>query len=203
MISAAARGSWRELESKLRPFIARRLSATADVDDVVQDVFLRMQRGLGELRDQERFGPWVYKVAHNAIIDHQRATAKRRLVDTIADDDDLPPMTDHGDVVEQLVASYIAPFIKLLASPYSEALTLTELQGLTQKEAALHLGISVSGMKSRVQRGRLLLRQALEECCSIALDRRGNIVACEPRPDGRLPNGAAMGSFGSACCSMG
>jgi RNA polymerase sigma-70 factor (ECF subfamily) len=66
-------------------------------------------------------------------------------------------------------------------------LTLTELEGLTQKEAAERLGLSLSGMKSRVQRGRLHLRDALEACCHIALDVRGRVVACEPRPDGTLP----------------
>ncbi len=59
----------------------------------------------------------------------------------------------------------------MLPSPYREALTLTELEGLTQKEAAEMLGISLSGMKSRVQRGRQQLRQALEDCCHIALGR--------------------------------
>lgn len=50
------------------------------------------------------------------------------------------------------------------------------------------IGISVSGMKSRVQRGRQQLRGLLEDCCSIALDARGRVVSCEPRPDGKLPD---------------
>jgi RNA polymerase sigma-70 factor (ECF subfamily) len=190
MIEASARGAWQDLERRLRPFIARRLSNSADVDDVVQDVFLRMQRGLGGLRDEERFGPWVYQVARSAIIDHHRATAKHRVVaaDNLAEraPDDVPE--DPG-AVEAEVAGYIAPFVGMLPSPYREALTLTELEGLTQKQAADMLGISLSGAKSRVQRGRRLLRQALEDCCHIALDARGRVIGCEPRPDGRLPLG--------------
>jgi RNA polymerase sigma-70 factor, ECF subfamily len=81
MIDASTRGAWQDLERKLRPFIARRLANAADVEDVVQDVFLRMQRGLGGLRDEERFGPWVYQVARSAIVDHQRLYAKHRVVD--------------------------------------------------------------------------------------------------------------------------
>jgi RNA polymerase sigma-70 factor (ECF subfamily) len=79
------------------------------------------------------------------------------------------------------LASYIALFVVMLPSPYREALTLTELEGLTQREAAERLGISVSGMKSRVQRGRLLLRELLEGCCDIALDARGHVMSYEPR----------------------
>ena len=77
----------------------------------------------------------------------------------------------------------------MLPSPYREALTLTELEGMTQKEAAAMLGTTLSGMKSRVQRGRVYLRKALEDCCHIALDARGRVVTCEPRVDGRLPDG--------------
>lgn len=84
---------------------------------------------------------------------------------------------------------YAALFVSMLPSPYREALTLTELEGLTQKEAAEMLGISLSGMKSRVQRGREKLRAALEDCCHIALDARHRVVGCEPRPDGKLPDG--------------
>jgi len=46
--------SWQEVETRLRPFVARRVSP-GDVDDVMQDIFVRMQRGLTALRDEERF----------------------------------------------------------------------------------------------------------------------------------------------------
>lgn len=190
MIDSAARGAWRDLDAKLRPFIARRVRAEADVDDVVQDVFLRMQRGLGGLRDDERFGPWVYQVARSAIADHQRASARNPVAPSEppeAEDTGIEQADDGA--VERELAAYVAPFVAMLPSPYREALTLTELEGLTQKEAAAMLGISVSGMKSRVQRGRQQLREALEDCCHIALDVRGRVMSCEPRANGRLPKG--------------
>jgi RNA polymerase sigma-70 factor, ECF subfamily len=75
VIDRAARGAWHDLQTKLRPFIARRVHAEVDVDDVVQEVFLRMQRGLAGLRDEQRFGAWVYQVARTAIVDYQRRAA--------------------------------------------------------------------------------------------------------------------------------
>lgn len=189
MISHTERGDWVDLRSKLRPFIARRVRSEADVDDVLQDVFLRMQRGLAALREEDRFGPWVYQVARSAIVDHQRVAARHPLAEgeERQDREDLLG-ADEDRAVEEMLASYIAPFVAMLRSPYREALTLTELQGVSQKDAAAMLGISVSGMKSRVQRGRQLLRSALEDCCHIALDVRGRVVGCEPRPDGKLPD---------------
>ena len=64
----------------------------------------------------------------------------------------------------------IAPSVAMLPLPYREALTLTELEGLTEKQAAEMLGISLSSMKSRVQRGRQQLRAAFEDGCHVGLD---------------------------------
>ncbi len=192
MITPAARGAWRDLEATLRPFIARRIRVAADVDDVLQDVFLRMQRGLAGLRDEERFGPWAYQVARSAIADHLRTSARHPASEGAAPPDLPARAPTDDDALEREVARYVIPFVAMLPSPYREALTLTELEGLTQREAAALLGLSLSGMKSRVQRGRLLLRRALEDCCHIALDARGRVIGCEPRPDGRLP---------ASCCT--
>ena len=60
--------------------------------------------------------------------------------------------------------------------------TLVELDGLTVREAAEMVGTSVSGMKSRVQRGRTQLRQLFDDCCEIALDARGKVIDYTPRP---------------------
>ena len=187
MITTDTRPALRDLEARVRPFVARRVSSSADVDDVVQDVFLRMQRGLSTLRDEERFGPWVYQVARSAIAEHRRARTRHPIADREVDEAEAPATTiddEEEGAVERNLATYVAPFIAMLPSPYREALTLTELEGVSQKDAAQMIGISVSGMKSRVQRGREKLRALLEDCCEIALDARGRVIGCEPRTDG-------------------
>jgi RNA polymerase sigma-70 factor, ECF subfamily len=188
MIDAAARGAWRELQEKLRPFILRRISSPSDADDVLQDVFVRMQRGLPELKDSERFGPWVYQVARSAIVDHHRNQAKRG--NTLGAEclDELSADLGTENAVAEELASYMVRFVADLPSPYREALTLTELKGLSHKEAAEVVGTSLSAMKSRVQRGRVSLRKALEECCAIALDARGRVLGCEPRDQDLIPD---------------
>ncbi|MCA9582836.1 MAG: sigma-70 family RNA polymerase sigma factor [Myxococcales bacterium] len=180
--------AWRVLDAKLRPFVAKRVRE-ADVEDVVQEVFLRIQRGLPALRDDQRLGPWVYQVARSAIVDHGRVLARHPQVLGEPPEPAQDPQDEDDGAALREVATYVAWFVSMLPSPYREALTLTELQGLTQKEAAEMLGISVSGTKSRVQRGRAKLRTALEDCCHIALDARRRVIGCEPRPDGKLPDG--------------
>jgi RNA polymerase sigma-70 factor (ECF subfamily) len=172
---------WRDIEERLRPFVARHV-ASADVDDVIQDVFVRMQRGLGDLRDDERFDAWMFQIARSAIGDQGRARAKHPLPVTA----DLPeppaePADDDDREAFRLLSGCVAMFVARLPSPYREAVTLVELEGQTIREAAAIAGISVSGMKSRVQRGRAQLRALFEQCCEIALDARGKVTEFTPR----------------------
>jgi RNA polymerase sigma-70 factor (ECF subfamily) len=177
-----ARGAWQELEERLRPYVARRV-ASVDVDDVVQDVFARMHRGIGGLRDGERFGGWVYGIARRAIADHARAGARHPLAPAgQADATPAEPQPVEDEELQAGLAECVARFVASLPSPYREAVTLTALEGLSQKDAAELLGISLSGMKSRVQRGRDKLRKMFEDCCAIALDGRGRVTQCDPRP---------------------
>ncbi len=180
MISNDTRCAHRELEERLRPFVARRVPSS-DVDDVLQDVFLRAQRALPELRDEERFGSWMYRVARSAIAESHKQRARHPILDA---DDAEAAMTIEGSgptPLETEIAAYLVPLISRLPSPYREALTLTELEGFTQQAAADALGVSLSGAKSRVQRGREKLRALLDECCSIGVDARGRVIDCEPR----------------------
>src|SRR5439155_13239402 len=89
--------------------------------------------------------------------------------------------TDDRDAA-RLLSGCVSMFVARLESPYREAITLVELEGRTSREAAEMVGISVSGMKSRVQRGRAQLRTLFEQCCEIAVDVRGKPVDFTPRP---------------------
>jgi RNA polymerase sigma-70 factor (ECF subfamily) len=80
------------------------------------------------------------------------------------------------------LAACMAPLIAELPAPYREAIILTEFRGMTQAAAADRLGLSVSGMKSRVQRARGMLRNGLTDCCRVEQDRRGTITGYRPGP---------------------
>jgi RNA polymerase sigma-70 factor, ECF subfamily len=177
MIEAEARESIATLMERLRPFVERRVRSPADVDDVLQDVFLRMQRGLPTLRDADRFGPWLYQVVRNTITDRYRAQARE--AEPV---DDSRPATDESDSDTSGMTGCVAPFIARLPSPYREAVTLVDLEGVSQKDAARMLGVSISGVKSRVQRGRAKLRHMFDECCRLELDARNRVVGFECRP---------------------
>lgn len=171
---------WPDVAARLRPFVAHRVP-TSDVDDVLQDVLVRMHRGLPDLRNDDRFSAWMFQVARNAIADAGRKNA--RVHEPTDDLDETPAPASHDDEREAAtaLASCVSVFVAQLPSPYREAITLVELEGKTAKEAAEIVGISVSGMKSRVQRGRAQLRELFDRCCEIALDSRGKPTDFTPR----------------------
>ena len=193
MLDASARESWEVLGERLGAFINRRLPAE-DAEDVRQDVLLRIFKGAPQLADETRFGPWVYRVARNAVIDRLRL---RRLPTTdLEDAADVPGrLSPAGSAEEdaQPLLHCVTPFVARLPSPYREAITLTELKGLTQQEAAEMEGVSLSGMKSRVQRGRKLLKTMFEECCQLTVDGRGRVIDAT-RHEELLPPPSCKGS---------
>ncbi|MCG3172209.1 MAG: hypothetical protein GMKNLPBB_00355 [Myxococcota bacterium] len=187
MIAPEARGAWRDLEIRIRRYAARRVPP-GDLDDVTQEIFLRLVKGMDSLRNEQSFGPWVYQVAHNTIADFHRARFRRGETggETTGEADDLPGGEEENQA-EQEVAGFVVPFLAALPPPYREALTLVDLQGMTQGDAAELVGISLPGMKSRVRRGRQMLKESIEACCRIAVDSRGRVMDVEARSDGVLP----------------
>jgi RNA polymerase sigma-70 factor (ECF subfamily) len=175
----------RQVADQIRPFVARRVPA-AEVDDVVQEILLRVHREFEAADDTERFSRWLYRVAKNVIVDqHRRRTRRERKHAALAQEPDEIGAATDVDVEDDATATFVAfvaTFVGTLPAPYQEALRLTELEGLTMREAAQHAGISESGMKSRVQRGRRMLRESFEACCEIALDARGRVVDYTARP---------------------
>jgi predicted DNA-binding protein (UPF0251 family) len=73
--------------------------------------------------------------------------------------------------------------VKQIADRLQEAVRLSEIEELPQHEVADRIGLSVSGAKSRVQRGRAMLREVLDQCCVFQFDRQGNLMDCDPKPD--------------------
>jgi RNA polymerase sigma-70 factor, ECF subfamily len=187
MIGPEARGAWKDLERYLRPYLARRGASAADIDDLLQDIFVRLHQGLSMLRDEERFGGWVYRIANSALVDRARRHARAPHLKADVDIEAASPADEATERLHADLGECVALFVGRLPSPYREAITLTELEGLTQREAAEMLAISLSGLKSRVQRGREKIRAMFEDCCEISVDCRGRVIECEARAVDEVP----------------
>ena len=184
---------WTEFGERLRGFIARRVGNEADADDVLQEVFLRIHRYHGTVERDDRLVPWLFQVTRNAIADFHRAPERRRElpagvagdlefdgVDAVLDPNDLDAPTSQTWTE---LAGCLRPMIDRLPPDYRDAVAIVDLGGVPQREAAERAGLSVSGMKSRVQRGRQALKGLLDECCRLELDAGGRVTDYQRRQE--------------------
>jgi RNA polymerase sigma-70 factor (ECF subfamily) len=146
-----------------------------DQQNLLQEMFLRIHGKLDGIDDNQRITPWVFQIARNLVIDHYRS--KSRVATDRADD--LEARVDEEENFNKRVTGWIPEMISQLPDEYREAIELYELKGIPQQQIADQLGISLSGAKSRVQRGRAKLKSLLFDCCSFERDRRGNIIGYE------------------------
>jgi RNA polymerase sigma-70 factor (ECF subfamily) len=161
------------LRDGLRSFVARR-ARPDHVDDLVQDILLRMHEHADDLRDETRLAGWAFRIAQSVVTDHHRA--RKDGLPLSEEDEPAAEPLEPGNVNE-IVAGWLKPMIALLPDEYGEALTLVDVQGMRQRDYAERAGLSLSGAKSRVQRARKMLQDLVRMCCEIEVDVRGNVMA--------------------------
>lgn len=161
---------WYRFNDNLRRYVAARVPNPADAEDILQEAFLRY---LERPPNHKNPVAWLVTVTRNLIADHhRRPQAVVAALDTV-------PASETAEVTEteQLVASWLEPMLLGLPAKYAEAVALADLYHHSMKEVAAVLGLSVPGAKSRVQRGRRLLAEALTTCCSFQFDGQGRVAA--------------------------
>lgn len=176
---------WQAHRGELKSFIARRVRSQAEAEDILQDVFLKMLSNLGGVKRVDRLRAWLFAVTRHAVADHFR---RLRPLEALPEDMAQPPPDPDTVLLEGLDAC-LWPFIDALPEKIREALILADLQGVKQQEAARRLGISLAAVKSRILRGRRLIRNMVEDCCHLEMDARGNVMDYSRRPDGVSPCG--------------
>jgi RNA polymerase sigma-70 factor (ECF subfamily) len=171
---------WRTYHDGLHGFILSRVNDRDIADDILQDVFIKIQSGIDALADSGKIKSWTYQITRNAIIDHYR---KHKHLEALPDELAAPD-TDAGEQVRREIESCLLPMIQSLPDKYRRAVERSEIDGLTQKQVASELNISLSGAKSRVQRGRKMIKDMLSACCRFEFDHRMTMVDYEAREAG-------------------
>ena len=170
--------TWQEMNQQLRGFFRRRVRDDQLAEDLLQETFLRIHNGLASLEEREHLGAWVYRIARNTLVDYLRKGSTSREVPT----DDLTLAEGAlEEATHEDVAHWLRHMVQRLPAKYQAAVELAELDGISQREVSERLGLSLSGAKSRVQRGREQLKDLLVRCCRWELDRHGGVVDYHPR----------------------
>jgi len=178
MTTPTTDAAWSQLSTELRCFIRRRVANDHAADDLLQETFLRIHRNIDSLTEADRMAAWVYRIARNVVHDHYRRRSNKEvpLEDTASKD----PNTRAA--LTSRSSGWLGELTGQLTEKYREAVQLAEIDGMSQQEVAGRLGLSLSGAKSRIQRGRTMLKDVLDRCCTLEFDRRGNLMDCHPKP---------------------
>ena len=167
---------WQEFSDKIKAFISKRVDDKMVVDDLLQEVFIKIHTKIGLLKDDTKLHAWIYQITRNIINDYYR---KSKQDDTHSDKSYLED-SEEGNESMKKIADGLHKFMDELPPMYCDALCKTELDGLSQVEYAKQIGISNSGAKSRVQRGRNMVKDMLMKCCHFQFDKYGTIVDYHP-----------------------
>ena len=175
---------WNSFNRDLYKYILSRVKDKDAAKDILQDTFIKIQKNIHSLKDDKSLKFWIYKITYNSVIDYFRKLNYDRNEINEIYDENIKSVKD--EIIEKddrtsELAECIVPFINKLPEKYKEALMLTEFKNYSQKELAGHLGISYSGAKSSVQRGKVMLKELFEDCCNISYDRYGNIMDYKSR----------------------
>ncbi len=167
---------WLEYHNKLSNFIRAKVADNM-AEDILQEVFVKIHTRLATLKEDAKLESWLYRITRNTVTDYYRA---KRPTATLPDWLDQA-RSDEDETTRKELASCLVPMIEQLPEKYRVAITLSDIDGKTQKEVAERENISLSGAKSRVQRARVLLRSMLHDCCRIEINGNNRPVSYEPR----------------------
>jgi len=162
---------------KLAAFIRSKIAEDA-VDDLLQEVFIKIHSRIDSLKDNEKLESWLYQITRNAITDYYRT---RRASEELPEWLEQPQPTEEETIRREL-SSCLEPMIKELPEKYRNAIQLSEIENKTQKEVAEQEDISLSGAKSRVQRGRALLKTMLDDCCQFEINKDNQVIYYDKKP---------------------
>ncbi len=167
---------WNGMNDRLTNFVKGKVHDTELAEDIVQDVFLKVFSKSDTVRNKDKLASWIYQITRNEIINHFRKVTFYNPSIEIAEE-------VYEETLTSEVAECVRPVIDSLPEKYREALILSDIENIPQKEIAERLNISYSGLKSRVQRAREMLKITCEQCCDISTDVYGDIIDYKVKRD--------------------
>ncbi len=176
---------YHEFHPKIMNYL-NRLIRNSEVEDLAQDVFMKIARALPNFKGESKLSTWIYKIATNTALDRMRSPEFKQTHQIMADEM-LSPADGpewHADggvpVVEQLIETEMNQCIHSniddLPEKYRVVLSLSELQELKNREIAEILGTSLESVKIRLHRARGLLKGKLNGNCNFYHNSKNNLA---------------------------
>lgn len=155
---------WEQFSDRLYRFILTKVNDHDLAKDLLQEVFIKIHTKVDSLKNTEVLAAWLFTVTRNTINDYYRSKQAFNKEKTFLE---LNGYGFEDDDIVNLCETCLYLFLEELPEKYREAIMHTDLGDLSQKEYAKQVGISYSGLKSRVQRGREQLNAHFKACCFV------------------------------------
>jgi RNA polymerase sigma-70 factor, ECF subfamily len=168
----------------IRRFIRMLVKDPWTAEDLTQETFVRVLKGIDELAERSKMRAWIYRIALNVCRDHLRTRSARmreqREQGAAEVLDLLPsPCSTESNLIHHEMTTCIQQKVGMLPEKLRTVVWLFDFDGLSQDEIAQALGISVENVKVRLHRARRKLKSILASHCTFEKDDR-NVLVCEP-----------------------
>jgi len=168
---------WNDFNKKLKAFILGKVKDDALADDLLQEVFIKIHRLIGQLKDENKLQAWIYQITRNTVYDYFRSQGRTSTINP----EEVELIEEVAD--NQYITETIEDMVKMmdkLPAEYCDVLCLTELGGMSHKDYAEKAGISPTAAKTRAFRARKMLKDMLMKCCHYQFDKYGTVINIQP-----------------------
>lgn len=173
---------WNEHKDYLSNFISTKLNDQHQVEDILQEVSIKLLDNLNRKTEIKNHKTWLFQVTRNTIADYYRKHKKE--VELATDSSETITNSTVDACVCDLSSFVIQTY---LPEKYSQALYLSDIERKPQQEIAKMLNLSLSATKSRIQRGRIKLKELVGDCIDVFYNNKGQIVDFQLKKGCELP----------------
>lgn len=188
---------FKTIHDSYHPRISRyltRLVGRIDAEDLTQEVFVRVDKGLKDFRGDANLSTWIYRIATNVATDMLRSRSFRETGSTQSISQDEAPIEDvdaftgekkpsvERQLIREEMSSCVHDYIDNLPEKYRTVVMLSEVEELTNPEIAEVLGLTIETVKVRLHRGRAKLKEKLETGCDFDRNEE-DILVCDRKTD--------------------
>lgn len=177
---------WLDYREGIYYYILKLVEEKDTANHLSHEVLLKIYSSCCSGRQIRNIRSWLFQIAHNTCIDYFREEGKKTDLNhedfaSIGISEDYEPYRRGAELLE--------PLIEILPEKYAVPLTLSEIQLLKQKEVAKKLKLTLSATKSRIRRGKQMLKEVIKECVHLDLDSDGRMQDFKVKSDCLALNG--------------
>jgi len=174
-------------------YLTRQTGSVDEAEDLTQEVFIKINKGLKKFRGDSSLSTWIYKIATNIAIEHLRSVSFRKInkqtVFSSNMDDELKGKVSllkykepspEQQIEDDEMSGCIHDYINQLNENYRTVILLCDYEGLKNKEAAEVLGISLETVKIRLHRARAKMKKMVNNGCNV-YNKHNDELGCDKK----------------------